>query len=215
MKLSIISFIHSRYVLVEKRGIFREEYCRMPLNGDKSDKPQKSRNLKAHLRLIQIAENCEESIFQKNGEYLKFKGQKNISTWDIEILLGRLHDLDFPEEKIYWNKRALEEKVGDKETRYPFFYNLVCAYSKLKEFELVLEYGRTPFSWLDSLKEKLGADTKYYLIFCLITASKNWKDLMNQLCMQKRAYPTIPGSLLCMKRLQLQNLISCSVTNLL
>ena len=71
----------------------------MPLAGDKSDKPQKSRNLKAHLRLIQIAESCEESVFQKNGEYLKFKGQKNISTWDIETLLGRLHDLDYPEEK--------------------------------------------------------------------------------------------------------------------
>ena len=58
----------------------------MPLAGDKSDKPQKSRNLKAHLRLIQIAESCEESVFQKNGEYLKFKGQKNISTWDHEAL---------------------------------------------------------------------------------------------------------------------------------
>ena len=45
----------------------------MPLVGDKLDKPQKSRNLKAHLRLIQIAKSYEESVFQKNGEYLKFK----------------------------------------------------------------------------------------------------------------------------------------------
>ena len=75
----------------------------------------------AHIRLIQIAENCEEPVFQKNEEYLKFKAQKNISTLDMEILIGRLSTLDYPEEKIYWNKRALEEKVGDKETRYPFF----------------------------------------------------------------------------------------------
>ena len=95
-------------------------------------KPQTSRNLKTLNRLIQIAKNCEESVFQKNDEYLKYKGQKNISTWDIEALLYRLHPLDYPEEKIYWNKRALEEKVGDKEQRYVFFYNLVCIYKNLK-----------------------------------------------------------------------------------
>ena len=147
----------------------------MPLAGDKSDKPQKSRNLKAHLRLIQIAESCEESVFQKNVEYLKFKGQKNISTWDIETLLGRLHDLDYPEEKIYWNRRALEEKVGDKESRYPFLYNLVCSYEKLGEYELVLEYGKKPMEWLDSFKEKLGTEAIYCLFLSLISASKELK----------------------------------------
>ena len=129
----------------------------MPLLGDKNaalKKPQKSRNLKTHIRLIQIAKSCEESVFQKNDEYLKFKGQKNISTWDIEVLLGRLHDLDYPEEKIYWNKRALEEKVGDKEHRYVFLYNLVCVYEKLGEYELVLEYGQTPCNgWIHSKKK--------------------------------------------------------------
>ena len=185
MKLSIISFIHSRYVLVEKRGIFREEYCRMPLNGDKSDKPQKSRNLKAHLRLIQIAENCEESIFQKNGEYLKFKGQKNISTRDIEVLLHRLHDLDYPEEKIYWNRRALEEKVGDKESRYPFHYNLVCVYLKLREYELVLEYGKKPMHWLDSFKENTVTHIIYNFLDCLITASRGLKRFEESIVYEK------------------------------
>ena len=147
----------------------------MPLAGDKSEKLQKSRNLKAHLRLIQIAESCEESVFQKNGEYLKFKGQKNISTWDIETLLGRLHDLDYPEEKIYWNRRALEEKVGDKESRYPFLYNLVCSYEKLGEYELVLEYGKKPMEWLDSFMEKLGTEAIYCLFLSLISASKELK----------------------------------------
>ena len=185
MKLSIISFIHSRYVLVEKRGIFREEYCRMPLNGDKSDKPQKSRNLKAHLRLIQIAENCEESIFQKNGEYLKFKGQKNISTRDIEVLLHRLHNLDYPEEKIYWNRRALEEKVGDKESRYPFHYNLVCVYLKLREYELVLEYGKKPMHWLDSFKENTVTHIIYNFLDCLITASRGLKRFEESIVYEK------------------------------
>jgi len=157
----------------------------MPLNGDKSDKPQKSRNLKAHLRLIQIAENCEESIFQKNGEYLKFKGQKNISTRDIEVLLHRLHDLDYPEEKIYWNRRALEEKVGDKESRYPFHYNLVCIYLKLREYELVLEYGKKPMDWLDSFKENTVTHIIYNFLDCLITASRGLKRFEESIVYEK------------------------------
>ena len=157
----------------------------MPLNGDKSDKPQKSRNLKAHLRLIQIAENCEESIFQKNGEYLKFKGQKNISTRDIEELLHRLHDLDYPEEKIYWNRRALEEKVGDKESRYPFHYNLVCIYLKLREYELCLEYGKKPMHWLDSFKENTVTHIIYNFLDCLITASRGLKRFEESIVYEK------------------------------
>ena len=162
--------------------------------GNTQKKLKRTRNMDAHIRLIRIAENCEESVFQKNEEYLKFKAQKNISTLDMEIFIGCLHTLDYPEEKIYWNKRALEEKVGDKETRYPFFYNLVCAYSKLKENELVLEYGRTPFSWLDSLKEKLGADTKYYLILCLITASKKLKKFEESIVYEKERLKLIVKS---------------------
>ena len=166
----------------------------MPLLGDKNaalKKPQKSRNLKTHIRLIQIAKSCEESVFQKNDEYLKFKGQKNISTWDIEVLLGRLHDLDYPEEKIYWNKRALEEKVGDKEHRYVFLYNLVCVYEKLGEYELVLEYGQKPMQWLDSFKEKMGTDTIYYLIGCLITASFVLKRFEESIVYQKERLKVI------------------------
>ena len=166
----------------------------MPLLGDKNaalKKPQKSRNLKTHIRLIQIAKSCEESVFQKNDEYLKFKGQKNISTWDIEVLLGRLHDLDYPEEKIYWNKRALEEKVGDKEHRYVFLYNLVCVYEKLGEYELVLEYGQKPMEWLDSFKEKMGTDTIYYLIDCLITASFILKRFEESIVYQKERLKVI------------------------
>ena len=160
----------------------------MPLVGNSNavvKKPQTSRNLKTLDRLIQIAENCEESVFQKNDEYLKFKGQKNISTWDIEALLYRLHPLDYPEEKIYWNKRALEEKVGDKEQRYVFFYNLVCIYKNLGEYELVLEYGQKPMKWLDSFKEKLGTHTIYCMIDCLITASRQLKRFEESIVYEK------------------------------
>ena len=154
-------------------------------------KPQTSRNLKTHNRLIQIAKNCEESAFQKNYEYLKFKGQKNISTWDIEVLLCRLKPLDYSEEKIYWNKRALEEKVGDKEQRYVFFYNLVCIYTNQGEHELALEYGQTSMKWLDSFKEKLEIPTIYGLMNCLITSSRQLKRFEESIGYEKERLKVI------------------------
>ena len=164
----------------------------MPLAGDKNavvthtvKKLQTSRNLKTHFRLIEIAKNCEESVFQKNDEYLKFKGQKNLSTWDIEVFLSRLSHLDYFEEKIYWNKRALEEKVGDKEQRYVFFYNLVCIYENLGEHELVLEYGQKPMEWLDSFKEKLGLFPIYYLLNCLVTSTRQLKRFKESIVYEK------------------------------
>ena len=154
-------------------------------------KPQTSRNLKTLDRLIQIAKNSEESVFQKNDEYLKFKGLKNISTYDIEALLYRLHPLDYSEEKIYWNKRALEEKVGDKEQRYVFFYNLVFIYRNLGEYELALEYGQNPMKWLDSFKEKLETQTIYSMMECLIVASRQLKRFEESIVYEKERLKVI------------------------
>ena len=144
-----------------------------------------SRNKKIIHRLIHTAKNCEESVFQKNPEYLKLKAQKNISTFEIELMIAGLGELkiDFPEEQIYWNKRGLEEKVGDKEHRYVFFYNLIYTYDKLKEYELVLEYGQKPMAWLDSFEKKLWADTK--MINCLTTASKQLKRFKESIVYEK------------------------------
>ena len=144
-----------------------------------------SRNKKIIHRLTQIAKNCEVSVFQKNPEYLKLKAQKNISTFEIELMIAGLGELkiDFPEEQIYWNKRGLEEKVGDKEHRYVFFYNLIYTYDKLKEYELVLEYGQKPMAWLDSFEKKLWADTK--MINCLTTASKQLKRFKESIVYEK------------------------------
>ena len=162
---------------------FRSDFFKML--GDTKKKLKRTRNMDAHIRLIQIAENCEESVFQKNEEYLKFKAQKNISTRDIEVLIGGLHDLDYPEVKIYWNKRALEGKVGDKESRYPFHYNLVCIYLKLREYELVLEYGKKPMDWLDSFKENTVTHIVYNFLDCLITASRGLKRFEESIVYEK------------------------------
>lgn len=140
--------------------------------------PQKlkmSRNKETIDRLIRIAKNCEESVFQKNREYLKLKAQKNIPTFEIVVMISEFDKLkiDFPEEKIYWNKRGLEEKVGDKEQRYFFLSNLVSIYNEQKDYELVLEYGKKTMEWLDSSQKKLSLD--FEMISCMTDACKALK----------------------------------------
>ena len=81
--------------------------------------------------LMSIAANCNESEFQKNKDYKKFKANRSIKPRpDIEcILLGfrglrQSYNKYFLEEILYWNKRILEEKVGYKE-------NVRCAFITL------------------------------------------------------------------------------------
>ena len=147
-----------------------------------------TRNKETIDRLIHIAKNCEESVFKKNRDYLKLKAQKNISTSEIELIICGFDELkiDFPEEKIYWNKRGLEERVGDKIQRYFFSYNLISIYNELKEYELVLEYGKKPMVWLDSdgfFQKKLSEDSK--MVNCMTAACKHLKRFEESIVYEK------------------------------
>ena len=86
-----------------------------------------SRYDKTIQRLMEIAKNCTESDFQRNKQYLKFKFKKNINRNEIDLMISGLdqEEFNFPEERIYWNKRGLEEKGGDKQQRYIYFHNLI------------------------------------------------------------------------------------------
>ena len=108
-----------------------------------------SRNAKVIYQLLKIAKTTEESIFQRNVDYIKLKAKK-ININEIEFILSGFYHMNYSNESIYWNLRALEEKVCDKETRYHFFNNLIHLYDNTKEYELVLEYGQTAQAWLES-----------------------------------------------------------------
>ena len=89
-----------------------------------------SRNDQTIAKLMNIAKDCEESVFQKNTEYVKFKANKKITFSEINLLqngLCKFCDFNgetiYPEERIYWAKRVLEEKVGDQ--RQGLLYRLV------------------------------------------------------------------------------------------
>ena len=130
-----------------------------------------SRNAKTIYQLLKIAKDTEESIFQRNKEYMKLKTKK-INLNEIDFILSGLYNMKnpeigldigdrrdpklypsvtrYPEESIYWNLRALKEKVCDQEKRYEFFNQLIHLYDDTKEYELALEYGKTAHAWLES-----------------------------------------------------------------
>ena len=115
------------------------------------------RNAITILKLLKIAQTTEESVFQMNKDYLKFKSQKNLKITEIDYFITTFYDLNYPEESIYWNKRILEEKICDKEKRYRFYNNLIHLYDEVKEYELVLEYGRKTQLWFEECGFKARA----------------------------------------------------------
>lgn len=106
------------------------------------------RNDPTIAKLMHIAKNCEESVFQKNPEYVKFKANKKITFSEIDLLQNGLckSGQTYAEERIYWAKRVLEEKVGEKEQRYVSLKNLIHVYFEIREYGLAFEYGQNPWS---------------------------------------------------------------------
>ena len=85
------------------------------------------RNAKAIDKLMKIAKTTEESVFQRNKDYLKFKSQKNIKITEIDYFITTFYFLNYPEESIYWNKRILEEKImlkGETLNTTPIMYQV-------------------------------------------------------------------------------------------
>merc|ERR1712223_854188 len=116
----------------------------------------KSRNDKTILQLIDIAKKCDESAFQENPEYVKFKTKKKINSMAQSFLIwSELSHLQFHEETIYWIKRSLEEKVYNKEEAFKMHITLIYHCCKIGEFELALEYGKKALFWLESFKRIL------------------------------------------------------------
>ena len=144
-----------------------------------------SRNAKTIYQLLKIAKDTEEPIFQRNKEYMKLKTKK-INLNEIDFILSGLYNMKnpeigldigdrrdpklypnvtrYPEESIYWNLRALNENVCDKETRYNHYNELIHLYDDNKEYELALEYGKSAQTWLESLES--NNDVNIYVNDC-------------------------------------------------
>ena len=131
----------------------------------------KSRNDKNIIQLIDIAKKCEESVFQENPEYLKFKTKKKINSQAQSFFIwSELSRLEFHEETIYWIKRSLEEKVYSKAEAFKMHIPLIYHCGKMGEFEMALEYGKKALFWLESFKRILKFDEVSMLDNVLLAA---------------------------------------------
>ena len=98
-------------------------------------------------KLLKIAQEkylmSNESEFQKNTDYVKFKSIKLKSAYSLEInrLIHGLRLFEFQEECTYWCKQLL--KITDmckKEDRNKIFTTIVSIYVVEEKHELVLKY---------------------------------------------------------------------------
>ena len=98
------------------------------------------------VKIVKIAQNSSnESAFQKNDDYMKFKSMKLKSAYSLDInhLIMSLELLHFQEECIYWYKRLLKiTDMCNKEARHEIFWGIIKIYMAKQEHGLVLQYGK-------------------------------------------------------------------------
>ena len=63
-------------------------------------------------KLLFIAKTNEESVFQSNFKYIKFKTKKIIEKTVCYDFVNNLEKLKFQEECIFWYEKLLKETVG-------------------------------------------------------------------------------------------------------
>ena len=104
-------------------------------------------------KLVKIAQNSgDESAFQKDADYLKFKSIKMKSLYSLEInrLIYVLKRLYFREECVFWYKRLLKiTDMCNKEDRNEIFDGIIEIYIREQENELVVKYCKEA---LDNIK---------------------------------------------------------------
>ena len=90
--------------------------------------------------LIEAAKKCkEESIFQANEKYLKFKAKKNLSGKDMTRFFKGFESLQFLEEAIFWGQRFLGEKLCTKYEQYEMLVDLTDLSTRNNYHEMVIE----------------------------------------------------------------------------
>ena len=100
--------------------------------------------LKEIVLMLRLAKEVkEESIFQQNAQYKKFKAKKNghrseIMGW-IDILN---HDLEFRNECVFWCHKFFQERVCDKDEKCRVFHALSSSYYKIEDYEKTIEFGQ-------------------------------------------------------------------------
>ena len=92
-------------------------------------------------KLLRLASGLEETEFQQNSLYKKFKDKKIINRNEFDRMLRGMDDLKFRHECIYWNQRILKETTVNADEHYEVLNNLCHSYFDIHEYEIAIEYG--------------------------------------------------------------------------
>ena len=117
------------------------------------------RNLKEIDKLLRIASGLEETEFQRNSHYKKFKAKKIVNRNEFDRIIRGLDDLKFRHECIYWNEKILKENVCTKDEHYEVLNNLCHAYFDIHEYDIAIEYGKKALAII-----KVAKSTKSYKV---------------------------------------------------
>ena len=100
------------------------------------------KELKEFKEIIDLAKTNDESAFQQNHRYRKFKDQ-NIN---IEICVNMIQGfwkIKFLNESVFWCQKVLENsRVGEKDFKWVALSMITQSFRRLENYEKVIEYGK-------------------------------------------------------------------------
>ena len=126
------------------------------------------KELKEFKEIIDLAKTNDESAFQQNHRYRKFKDQ-NIN---IEICVNMIQGfwkIKFFNESVFWCQKVLENsRVGEKDFKWVALAMITQSFYGLEKYEKVIEYGKKTIEHLTKSLEPGGQfDRKNCLLVIL------------------------------------------------
>ena len=100
------------------------------------------KDIKELLELAKLTN--DESVFQQNHRYRKFKDKYHVDMVNyVPELMTGLNKANFCNESVFWGKKILENiRVCDKEDRASLLKCMIAYFYRLEDFENVLDHGK-------------------------------------------------------------------------
>ena len=101
------------------------------------------KDIKELLELAKLTN--DESVFQQNHRYRKFKDNYHVDMVNyVPELMTGLNKTNFCNESVFWGKKILETiRVCDKEDRASLLKCMITYFYRLEDFENVLDHGKS------------------------------------------------------------------------
>ena len=100
------------------------------------------KELKEFKEIIDLAKTNDESAFQQNHRYRKFKAQYINIEICVQMIQG-LEEIKFLNESVFWCQKVLENsRVGEKNFKWFALSMITQSFCCLENYEKVVEYGK-------------------------------------------------------------------------